>query len=211
MGRKFIDLTGKKFGKLTAISIDHKNGTRVYWNCICDCGGKRIVSNDHLRRGDTTDCGCERKHIPHRWKHNMSNTRIYTIWALMKARCSNPKRKEYHRYGGRNIKVCNEWLDSAKFIEWSINNGYSDELTLDRIDNNGDYCPENCRWVSRKVQSNNRKCNRNITHDGVTKSITQWANDNNMPYYVLKKRIDILGWSFERAISEPARHFKKGI
>jgi len=207
MGRKFIDLSGNRFGKLTAISVDHKseNSTRVYWYCKCDCGGTRIVSNDHLRDGSIIDCGCYKKHLATWKKHGMYNTKLYSVWSLMKERCYNQKRKEYHNYGGRGVKVCDEWLDSKLFIEWAINNGYKEGLTLDRKDNDGDYCPDNCRWVSRKEQQNNRRNNRLISHNGKTKTITQWAEDNNLPYYILKKRIDKLGWSFERAISEPIR------
>lgn len=203
MGRKSIDLTGMRFGKLTAISIDHRSGTRTYWDCACDCGGKRIVSIDHLRNGDVIDCGCERKHLTRWQKHGMYDSRIYRIWSLMKERCYNPRRSEYSYYGGRNISVCQDWMDSSKFIEWALNNGYSDELTLDRIDNNGNYCPENCQWVNRKMQQNNRRNNRYITYNGETKTVTQWAESNGMTYYQLIKRIDKLKWSFERAISEP--------
>ena len=203
MGRKMKDLTGERFGKLTVVSFDNRRNNRTYWKCICDCGGNRIVSNDHLKNGDITDCGCYKKHIAHWKKHGMYNSRIYRIWSLMKERCYNEKRKDYNNYGGRGIKVCNEWLDSSTFIDWSLNNGYEDDLTLDRIDNNGDYCPQNCRWITAKEQGANKRNNRFITHNDITKTITQWANDNGLSYYVLKKRIDVLGWSFERAITEP--------
>ena len=203
MGRKCINLTGERFGKLTAISIDHKgNGSRTYWKCKCDCGGTRIVSNDHLRNGDVTDCGCYRKHISHWQKHNMSNSRLYTIWSLMKQRCHNKKRVEYKDYGGRGIKVCDEWLNSTTFIDWALNNGYSDELTLDRIDNNGNYCPSNCRWVDKKTQMRNRRNNHCVTYKGQTKTLTEWAEENGLTYAQLLKRLK-LGWSFEETISKP--------
>lgn len=203
MGRKIIDLTGKRFGKLKVISFDHMGGTRSYWNCACDCGGKRIVSSDHLKRGDTTDCGCYRKHIPNVVKHRMVGTRLYQIWSLMKERCFNRNRKEYKNYGGRGITVCEEWLDAKTFIDWALKNGYSDDLTLDRKDNDGNYCPDNCEWVSRGIQANNRRCNRFYTYNGETKTLTQWAKENGLTYAQVAKRIDKLGWPFERAISEP--------
>lgn len=203
MTKKIKDLTGKRFGKLIAVSIDHRKGCRTYWKCVCDCGNSRIVSTDHLRNGDTTDCGCYRKHISHYEKHGMSQTRLYTIWSLMKRRCLNSSTKEYKSYGGRGITLCDEWLESKSFIDWALDNGYSDNLTLDRIDNDGNYCPENCRWVSRKVQSENRRSNRFITYNGETKTITQWAEDNGLKYYIVKKRLDILGWSVEKALTEP--------
>lgn len=203
MGRKMIDLSGKRFGKLVAISIDHTgNYKRTYWNCVCDCGGKRIVSGDHLRSGDVTDCGCFRMHTANWKKHGMCNSRLYTIWSLMKERCFNPKRKEYVNYGGRGISVCEEWLDSSKFIEWALNNGYSENLTIDRIDNNGDYCPDNCRWITKKEQMNNRRNNHYIIYKGCKKTISQMAEENGLSYSQLSKRLK-LGWSIERAISEP--------
>lgn len=204
MGRKKIDLTGKKFGMLTAISIDHKKGSRVYWNCICDCGGKRIVSNDHLRKLENTDCGCTRRHKANWKKHGMCNSRLYGIWSLMKERCFNPKRKEYKNYGGRGITVCQEWLDSKSFIEWALNNGYSNELTLDRINNNGDYCPDNCRWISKAEQMNNRRNNHIIVFNNQAKTLTQWAKEYGFTYAQLYKRLK-LGWSFEKSITEPIK------
>lgn len=203
MGRKFIDLKGERFGKLVVISFDHKAKTRTYWNCLCDCGGTRTVSNDHLRSGEVIDCGCYKRHIPNVAKHHMYNHRIYRIWSLMKERCFNQKRAEYPRYGGRGITVCPEWLDATTFIEWSLKNGYADDLTLDRIDNDGNYCPENCRWITRKEQGYNKSTNRLITYKGETKPLTQWAEENGFTYQQVRKRIDDLGWSFERAITEP--------
>lgn len=211
MAKILKDLTGKRFGKLTVVSFDHMLRTRSYWKCVCDCGGTRIVSVDHLRNGDTVDCGCivRKKAPPLHIKHNMSYSRLYQIWALMKARCNNPNRREYRWYGGRGIKVCEEWLEFTPFMNWAMKFGYNEDLTLDRIDNDGDYCPSNCRWVSMDVQANNKSTNRYITHNGQTKTITQWATDNNMPYYVLKKRLDKLHWDFEKAISVPPRKMKK--
>jgi len=213
MGRNKIDLTGQRFGKLVAISIEKKSdsSTRTYWNCVCDCGGKRVVSNDHLRSGDVTDCGCARKHVSRWSKHNMYNSRLYGIWSLMKERCCNPKRKEYPNYGGRGICVCEEWKEAKNFIEWSLNNGYSDELTIDRIDNNGNYCPKNCRWISRKEQMQNRRNNHYISFEGKTLTLTQLAKENGLTYSQLYKRLK-LGWTLEKAISEPIhyQYSKKG-
>lgn len=211
MAKKIKDLTGQRFGMLTAVSISHRKGTRTYWNCKCDCGRTRVVSGDHLKRMDNTDCGCTRKHISYSKKHGMSDSRLYTIWALMKYRCNNPNRKEYADYGGRGIRVCKEWNDPQNFIDWALNNGYSDDLTLDRIDNNSGYCPENCRWVTKSVQMNNRRTCRYITHNGETKTISQWAKEKGMRYIQLKRRIDNYGWSIERALDEPLHSQKKEI
>ena len=209
MAKRIKDLTGQRFGMLTAVSISHRKGTRTYWNCKCDCGGTRVVSGDHLKRMDNTDCGCTRKHISYSKKHGMSNSRLYTIWALMKYRCNNPNRKEYQDYGGRGIRICKEWNDPQNFINWALNNGYSDDLTLDRIDNNSGYCPENCRWATKSVQMNNRRTCRYITHNGETKTISQWAKEKGMSYNQLKRRIDNYGWSIEKALNEPLHSPKK--
>lgn len=203
MGRTITDLTGEKFGMLTVVSFDHKKRTRTYWKCVCECGNTRVVGIDHLKNGDTTDCGCYRKHIPNVIKHNMSGSRLYVIWSLMKRRCLNQNCKEYKDYGGRGIAICDEWLDAKNFLQWALDNGYSEELTLERVDNNGNYCPENCIWANKETQMNNRRNNRYITYNGETKTMTQWARDNGYTYAQIKKRIDKLGWSFERAISEP--------
>lgn len=211
MGCKRIDLTGKKFGKLTAISYDHMRGTRSYWKCACECGGVRIVGADHLKRGEIVDCGCitRKKKPPLHVKHGMSNTRLYKIWALMKGRCYNEARKEYPRYGGRGIKVCEEWMTFGAFMRWAVNSGYSSTLTLDRINNDGDYTPSNCRWITKKEQAFNKSTNRYISYNGQRKTITQWASESNIPYYVLKKRIDVLHWDFGRAISEQPKKMKR--
>ena len=209
MPNKIKDLTGKRFGMLTAVSISHRKGTRTYWNCICDCGGSRVVSSDHLTRMENTDCGCTRKHIPYYKKHGMSGSRLYTIWTQMRYRCNNSNKKEYADYGGRGIKVCEEWNNPLNFFEWALQNGYSDDLTLDRIDNNSGYCPDNCRWVTQTVQMNNRRNCRYITYNGETKTLTQWAKEKGMRYLQLKRRIDNYNWSIERALTEPLHSKKK--
>ena len=124
MGRKRIDLTGERFGKLMVISFNSMRGTRSYWNCVCDCGNENIVSSDHLKNGDIVSCGCVKRSTlpPSNKKHGMSNTRLYTIWTLMKYRCSNPSRREYRIYGGRGIKVCDEWKEFDSFMRWAVNN-----------------------------------------------------------------------------------------
>lgn len=203
MSFRVKDITGERFGMLTVIGYDHSYKTRTYWNCLCDCGNTRIVSKDHLKRLDTTDCGCTRKHIPTSKKHGMSRSRLYSIWSLMKARCSNPNRPEYKHYGGRGICVYDGWLKFEAFAEWAKANGYNENLTIDRIDNNGNYCPDNCRWVTQKEQTSNTRKNRYITYNGETKTITQWATEYGLEYYQLKNRLDRFNWSFERAITEP--------
>lgn len=184
--KNFKDLSGMRFGSLTVISDagSHRTSGGQYkhlWKCLCDCGNETIVFAEKLTNGGTISCGCQKGlHI-----HNLHNTRVYSIHQHMLQRCENPNNDAYMHYGGRGIKVCDEWHDVKCFYEWAMSNGYDSSLTIDRIDVNGDYEPSNCRWVSRKEQSNNRRCSVSVTHNGETHTISEWADILNMPYDTL--------------------------
>lgn len=172
----FIDLTGQKFGNLTVVEVDKtvKNG-RTNWKCLCKCGKYTTVPTYRLRAGETISCGCRRYETKNQ-THGMKHTRIYETWCGMKKRCYNKNEKSYSRYGGRGITVCEEWKnDFLEFYNWSMGNGYAENLTIDRIDNEKGYCPENCRWVTRTEQQRNKTNNIYLEINGERKTIAEWS------------------------------------
>lgn len=205
---RLIDLTGQRFGRLTAIERDRTTKSRKpAWNCRCDCGNEITVYGVYLRNGSTKSCGClSIDLLKERSKtHGMSKSRLYGIWAGIKSRCKNPQRKKFPDYGGRGIKVCEEWDNSFEaFRDWAIANGYRDDLTIDRKDNDGDYDPSNCRWITTKQQSNNRRSNINITHRGETHNLTEWSSITGIPMGTIRRRIE-RGWSPEEALKKERR------
>ena len=184
----FKDITGQKFGRLTAIRFSHKGKeNRAVWVCKCDCGRYVAVPGKSLRTGNTTSCGClniensTERIVKFNTKHGKAHTRLFGVWAHMKNRCNNPNATNYSLYGGRGIRICKEWeSDFEAFYDWAIENGYKSDAkrgvcTVDRIDNDKGYSPENCRIVSSLEQNNNRRSNRCIAHNGETKTAAQWA------------------------------------
>ena len=183
--RRLIDLTGMRFGRLTVVGRTSEIGKGlVKWHCKCDCGNECDVIADNLRRLHTISCGCYREEIRPTlaYKHGMRHTRIYDLYDKIKDRCYNPNNPRYERYGGRGITMCDEWYnDRMAFFEWAYKNGYDEnaeygDCTIDRIDNNKGYSPDNCRFVDIKVQSNNRATNLIIEHNGEKKTLAQWRD-----------------------------------
>lgn len=201
---KAKDLTGKRFGKLTVISKVKKESKseRTKWLCKCDCGNTTIVPTYRLTGGETQSCGCKRYESKN-MKHGMKNTRIYSIWCDMKKRCNNPNSKNYKNYGARGIKVCDEWSsDFMSFYSWSIKNGYKGSLSIDRIDNDKGYSPDNCRWVTRKEQNNNRRNTVFVEIDGKSVPLSFACEKANAKRSVIWKRIRNSGMTFDEAIEK---------
>lgn len=191
-----VDLTGQRFNRLTVIGFFGRNQShKASWRCRCDCGAEIVVDGYNLISGHTKSCGCwnvesiQSRSTTH--GHSCTGESIYPVWKSMRARCNNPNNHAYKNYGGRGISVCNEWdKDFQSFYDWSINNGYNPELTIDRIDNNSGYSPENCKWATRVEQSNNRRSCRHITYANETHTLAEWSRLFEVPYSVLRQRVN---------------------
>ena len=210
---KIKDLTNCKFNKLTVIRLTDKRTTKgdTIWKCQCDCGNITYVSGGHLKSGHTKSCGCNKARLKgsknYFYKHGLYGTRLYKIFFNMKTRCFNSNFTEYNNYGGRGITICKEWSNNfMSFYNWAMENGYKENLTLDRIDTNGNYEPNNCRWITRKKQCNNKRNNVIIEYNNEKHTIQEWCEKLNVKYSTLYTRLR-RGWSIEKIFTMP---FGKG-
>lgn len=171
-----------EYNKLTLLHRLHNvKKQHPRYLCICDCGNLYIGDIYDIKNGHTTSCGCARKGINK--THGFRYTRQYEVWCGIKKRCYNSKSKSYKNYGGRGITMCDEWKNDFKaFYDWSIENGYKDNLSIDRIDVNGNYEPSNCRWVDRLTQANNKRDTRWVTFNSKTQSLSDWCRELNLNY-----------------------------
>lgn len=202
MPQKRLNLAGEKFGKWTVIQFAHMKHSS-YWLCRCECGNESVVLGSALKNGRSSCCSdCN----PGNTKHGMKGTPEYKTWLWMKRRCNSPTQaiKDYPFYGGRGIKVCERWENSFDAFYNDMGKRPSKKHTLDRIDNDGPYSPENCRWVTRKKQANNRRNNVNITFSGQTMTVAQWARVIGISENTLRSRL-YHNWPIERALTEPPR------
>lgn len=213
---KLNDLTGQRFGRLTVVSLaGWTTDRRAKWLCQCDCGRYHIVRGSHLQSGNVQSCGCYRKEILNSFLQyrisktdRHSKTRLYVIWQGMRMRCNNPNNDHYDSYGGRGIQVCEAWNDWETFYKWAMEHGYSEDLTIDRIDVNGNYEPKNCRWVNYTVQANNTTRNIRYSFQGESHTISEWAEIKRISPRTLRGRL-LRGWPIERALTEPVKHSKR--
>ena len=210
--RQISDLKGKRFGRYTVIDFDSfkyfKNGSRIaYWLCRCDCGTERSVCSSGLTSGKSNSCGCLSKEVAsktHSKYDGGSNNPLYRKWVKMKDRCYNPKNKSYIHYGARGIKICEDWLHSYdSFMKWALNNGYNKSLSIDRIDNNGNYEPNNCRWVDKKTQAKNKRTNKTVNYNGKDYVISELCEKFGVNYKKFHSRFFKLKWNIEDALFKP--------
>lgn len=199
---------GTRFGRLTVIDRCGHLGPEVAWKCACDCGSVHVVRSSHLRTGRVMSCGCKRyveTHSTRTHGEGYRRTKEYNIWNQILQRCNNQTNKSYRRYGGRGITVCERWLKYDLFLADMGRKPYG--RSLDRIDNDGNYEPTNCRWSTQVEQQNNKTTNRNITWGGKTKTISQWARDLHVDPSLIRDRLE-LGWPVHLALS--MGHRKRG-
>lgn len=217
---KFIDLTGQKFGRLLVIErVGVAKSGHALWACVCDCGNHHTITSNQLHSG-AKSCGClqreraaevatKRKGVPYHKKRTIGQEhhRLHQCYKDMLNRCYNKNNRSFSRYGNRGIKVCDEWHnDFYSFRDWALKNGYSDTLTLDRIDVNGNYEPTNCRWVTPKVQNNNRGNNRMVQYKGETMTLHELSEKCGIAYKTLWARVNY-GWSITAAVETPLREW----
>ena len=209
MSKKIIIKEGDRFGQLVVLREgQQKKGMRKFV-CRCDCGKIKSVYLNNLRRGLTLSCGCLQRERTSKANttHGMERTLIYQKYCSMKSRCSNKNTTGFHCYGGRGISVCDEWLNFEPFYKWAQENGHRDDLSLERVDVNGNYCPENCTWIPWGDQAKNTRTNRRITFGNKTMILADWGRELGINCITISSRIK-RGWNIEKALTTPVRALK---
>ena len=211
--RKRISHNGEKYGRLTIIK-DIENGVRPSGHsyrrveCLCECGNVIRCALADVLSGSISSCKCYRNDYFTKHGCNMKNhpyKRVYNIYMDIKKRCYNNKSKSFPNYGARGVRMCDEWFhDFTSFLEWSLKNGYSSDLTIDRINVDGDYEPSNCRWATKKEQANNKRTNRKITIFGITKNLTEWCEFLHIKWGTFKSRRR-MGWNEIDCLIKPIK------
>lgn len=211
---RYIDLIGKRFGRLTIIRKapnDKWGGFR--WSCVCDCGVEKIVHAYNLKRGATKSCGClhaeemRQRLTKHAHAITGSKSNIYCVWQQMTQRCINHNHQYYHNYGGRGIKICQRWRKFKNFIE-DMGEPPTKKHSIDRIDNDGNYCKSNCRWATKKQQNRNSRRNHLVTYKNKTQCISAWAEETGISATVIRWRLKY-NWSTPKTLTTPVRNNRR--
>lgn len=199
------DLTGETFGRLIVIGRFESEEPQhdSEWVCVCSCGKVTIKTRSNLKSDHSQSCGCLKSEKA--TTHGKRKTRLYRIWLGMRDRCTNVTSPNFQNYGGRGISVCAEWDDFQTFYQWAMANGYKPALTIDRLDVNGNYCPQNTRWATSIEQNRNRRNNHLLTYAGKTMPISQWADETGLNQSTILRRVNFLGWSAEQALTTPPK------
>lgn len=198
---------GKEYGRLSIIKEVEQKKNRRRFLCQCDCGNIKTIDLSKLRTGNTKSCGClqsESRSISSR-THGLCHHPLYSVWASMKARCYNKNLPTYHCYGGRQIAICEEWLEFVPFYEWAMGHGYRKGLTIERVENSGNYEPDNCTWIPPEQQARNKRTNKIITYNGKSMLLIDWGKETGLGIVVLCKRF-LRGWSVEKALNTPLQN-----
>jgi hypothetical protein len=201
------NITGQLFGRITVLSFRDIHKRRTRWYCVCSCGEKLTCSGSALKTGNTRSCGCLKRdttierNITQSTTHGMTATSIYNVWASMKRRCCRPSSQDYKNYGGRGITVCERWLEFENFYE-DMGDRPSNQYSIERIDNDGDYCLDNCKWILTSNQAKNRRTNRRLSYNGETRIVVDWARHLNMNVHTIYSRLN-RGWSIADTLTRP--------
>lgn len=207
MGRLRVNLIGQKFGRLKVSSYAGRNKRKnSQWLCVCDCGKQKIADGSDLQSGNTKSCGCLR--IKHGHSKTGKVSQIYIAWQHMLDRCTNPDCSYYSNYGGRNISVCKRWSTFKNFLA-DMGEPRTKKHSLDRIDNNGNYCIKNCRWATRQQQQSNMRNNHKVTFKGKTQCISEWSRETGIGQKCLWHRLVTLTWPIQKALTTPVKKRSK--
>ena len=213
MGKQIENLTGQKFNRLTVVKrVENDKYNHIMYLCKCDCGNTKIVRGSHLKAGFIQSCGCLNieKIIERSVKHKKCYSRLYHIWTGMRSRCYKQYDNRYKNYGGRGITVCDEWKEFQPFYNWAMDNGYDEkakrgEYMIDRIDVNGNYCPENCRWSNAFEQANNTTKTIHIEYNGKNYTLSELSKMVNISRQTLWSRLYVCKWSIEKTLNTPIK------
>lgn len=197
---KVKDISGMIFGQLTVLNyhelVKQLNGSRkAYWDCKCSCGKRLMVKGNAMLSGNTKSCGHLKGEL-----HGDSSSRMYNIWCKMRARCLNTSNNRFNHYGGRGISISKKWTKYSDFKDWALSNGYNKLLSIERINNNGNHTPSNCRWATQAEQVRNQRRSLILTHMGESMCAADWANKLGIPGSTIYSRLR-KGWSTERALT----------